>query len=178
VAGQTRYLSKILTQHCDHLINVPILKDHNIAGVTLSMKNHYGTVDNPGSLHGSSCNPAIADLNDASAIKDKTRLIVLSALVGIYTGGPGGAPQFKPNKLAVSFDPVAIDWYGMQMINDERSRRGMGEVTARARYIQTAADKGLGTNDPAQIETIQAELPESVEPGNKVLSKWGEMKRG
>ena len=52
MGGQTRYLSKILTQGCDYLINVPVLKDHGTAGVTLSMKNHYGSVDSPGAMHG------------------------------------------------------------------------------------------------------------------------------
>ena len=65
--GKSRqvYLSSILTKMCTYLINVPVLKDHSIAGVTLSMKNHYGTIDNPGSLHGPtySCNPYIPALN-------------------------------------------------------------------------------------------------------------------
>src|SRR5208282_4069593 len=32
-------LSKLLTRTCDCMINVPVLKDHEIAGVTLAMKN-------------------------------------------------------------------------------------------------------------------------------------------
>jgi uncharacterized protein (DUF362 family) len=158
IAGQTRYLSKILTQLCDYLINVPVLKDHNATGVTLSMKNHYGSVEYPRAMHGNNCDPFIAELNNVPDIKNKTKLIVLDALLGIYLGGPGGAPQFKPNIIAMSYDTVAMDWYGMQLINEERQNRGIGEVTEKARYIQTAAKMGLGTNDKSKIEFVFANV--------------------
>jgi len=48
-------VSKILTQMCDVIINMPILKDHQMAGVTFAMKNMYGTVDRP-----TRCTPTIA----------------------------------------------------------------------------------------------------------------------
>ncbi|MFC1654646.1 DUF362 domain-containing protein, partial [Myxococcota bacterium] len=45
-------LSKILTDRIDHLINLPVLKNHTMAGVTLSLKNHFGSTTRPDSLHG------------------------------------------------------------------------------------------------------------------------------
>lgn len=75
---------------CTYLINVPVLKDYTIAGVTFSMKNHCGLVDNPGSLHGNSCDPYMAELNNTAPIKEKTRLIVMDASLCIYVGGPSG----------------------------------------------------------------------------------------
>jgi len=177
IAGRTSYLSKILTQLCDYLINVPVLKDHSTAGITLSMKNHYGSVNNPGAMHGNSCDPFIAELNDAPDIKNKTKLIVLDALLGIYLGGPGGAPQFRPNIIAMSQDTVAIDWYGMQLINEERQNRGIGEATGRAKHIQTAAEMGLGTNDKAKIELAPVLVSKSIEPAGKLIRTWGGMKK-
>jgi len=41
---------------------VPILKSHNLCGVTMAMKNMYGVIDNPSQLHGTACNPSVADL--------------------------------------------------------------------------------------------------------------------
>ena len=155
VGGQTKYLSKIITRLCDHLINVPVLKDHGLAGVTLSMKNHYGTVENPGTLHGNNCDPFIAELNAVPYIRDKTRLILLDAILGICKGGPGGKPQFAPNILAVGLDPVAMDTFGLKLINEERKRRGLEEVTAKAKHIATAAKLGLGTNDESRIKLIR-----------------------
>jgi uncharacterized protein (DUF362 family) len=49
--GQTSHLSKILTRMCTYLVNVPVLKDHGKVGITLSLKNHYGTIDNPMDCH-------------------------------------------------------------------------------------------------------------------------------
>jgi len=46
-------LSKILTRNCDVLINVPVLKDHSDSGITAALKNMYGVIDNPYSLHAS-----------------------------------------------------------------------------------------------------------------------------
>ena len=56
-------LAKILTRECAMVINLPILKDHELAGITFSMKNMYGVVDKPFALHANGCNPGVADLN-------------------------------------------------------------------------------------------------------------------
>ena len=44
--------SKILTSECAMVINLPILKDHSMSGVTFAMKNMYGVVERPQDLHG------------------------------------------------------------------------------------------------------------------------------
>jgi uncharacterized protein (DUF362 family) len=36
--------SRILSQHIDYLINVPVLKSSYFAGVTMALKNMYGTI--------------------------------------------------------------------------------------------------------------------------------------
>ena len=40
-------LSKILTQCSNLLINIPVLKDHDGAGVTMALKKVYGVIHNP-----------------------------------------------------------------------------------------------------------------------------------
>lgn len=178
IGGQSKRLSKILTQTCTYLINVPVLKDHSISGVTLSMKNHYGSVDNPGSLHGNNCNPYIADINNTAPIKEKTRLIVLDASVGIYNGGPGGPPQFYYNSLILGQDPVALDYHCLQIIDEERKNRGLqpvANVGRPAKYIQTAAKLGLGTMDPAEMQVIQLDV-QNVDTKGKRPTTWGKMK--
>ena len=69
-------LSKILTRACDIILNVPILKDHRGAGVTLSMKNMYGVIHNPDKCHGNGCNPAVADVNMLPTIRKKVRFTI------------------------------------------------------------------------------------------------------
>lgn len=150
VADKDERLSKILTS-ADHIINVPVLKNHNIAGVTLSMKNHYGSVDKPGSLHGKiinllNCDPYIAELNNLPDIRNKTRLIVVDALLGIYKGGPHGAPQFAYNSIILGNDPVAVDYQGWKILEAEAQKHGRS--IRYPKHIETAAKIGLGTNDP------------------------------
>jgi len=143
VAEKNVRLAKIITDSA-HIINVPVLKDHGMAGVTLGMKNHYGSVDNPGCLHGGGCDPYIAELNNALEIREKTRLTILDALLGIYVGGPGGAPQFAHNSIIVGQDPVAVDYNGWQIIKSEREKHGM--TLPQPAHVKTAAKLGLGIN--------------------------------
>jgi uncharacterized protein (DUF362 family) len=147
-------LSKILTD-CDKLINVPILKDHDGPGVTIAHKNHYGSVDNPGRLHG--YDPALTDLNAMPEIKDKTSLIVVDAIYGCFDGGPGYRPgrQWYEKAILASRDPVAVDRVGAQMIDEERQKRGLKTLAESGRpceYITTSGERGLGESDLARIK--------------------------
>ena len=151
-------LSKILTQHSDVLINLPVLKDHDGAGITAALKNMYGVIHNPNKFHPNGCNPYIADLNMLPAIRTKMRLTVCDATTACFEGGPGFKPQYSwnHNALIVSQDPVALDYTGWQIIERKRAEKGLKtlEADGRApRYIATAADAQhrLGTNDPWHI---------------------------
>ncbi|MEW5814092.1 MAG: DUF362 domain-containing protein [Spirochaetota bacterium] len=144
-------LTTILTRQCDYLINVPVLKDHGTAGVTLSMKNHYGSISNPAWHHGNYCDPYIAYINAAAQIREKTKLIVLDALLGIHSGGPHGSPQWVNRQLLIGTDTVAVDFEGMMMIEQKRLERSRPSILRMSRHIQTAAELELGTNNPAQI---------------------------
>jgi uncharacterized protein (DUF362 family) len=155
-------LSRILTQRCDVLINVPVLKDHDGAGVTLALKNMYGVIHNPNKYHPDGCNPYIADLNMLPEIRSRMRLTICDATTAQYEGGPAYKPEYswKPNALIVSQDPVALDYTGWQMIERKRAERGLKTLEGDGRkphYIATAADgeHRLGTNDPARIAVVE-----------------------
>jgi len=156
--GQISHLSRILTGMCTYLVNVPVLKDHSEAGVTLSLKNHYGTIDNPRDYHSNFCDPFIGKIYAAPLIRDKTKLIICDAAFGIYDGGPLGAPQWKYNSILASIDPVALDYTGMQIINAERKHNDLDPVTKMAIHIQTAQSMGLGTCNPDNIQVIESVL--------------------
>ncbi len=150
-------LSKIITQTASAIINLAVLKDHGGAGVTLTMKNHYGSISNPGALHANNCDPAIPDLNDIPAIKNKTRLCVIDATRGVYRGGPRGRPDaiWAEQALIVSANPVAADALGLEMLNNKRQQVGLGSLTQKAHHIATAAQIGLGPNDRAQMDVLE-----------------------
>ena len=155
-------LSKILTQRTNLMINLPILKDHEGAGVTIAMKNMYGVIHNPNKCHPNGCDPYVADLNMLPAIKTKMRLTICDATTACYEGGPGFKPQYswQENAVMVSQDPVALDYTGWQIIERKRAEKKLKTLEAAGRpprYIATAADAQhrLGTNDPKRIEVVE-----------------------
>jgi len=155
-------LSKILTQRCNVIINVPVLKDHDGAGVTIALKNMYGVIHNPNKYHPNGCNPYIADLNMLPEIRTKMRLTICDATTASYEVGPGYKPEYswKNNALIVSQDPVALDYTGWQIIERKRVEKELKTLEADGRaphYIATAADAQhrLGTNDPSKIAVVE-----------------------
>ncbi len=72
-------LSKTLTQLCDAVINLPVLKDHGIVGVTMALKNMFGAIHNPNKYHPNAGDPYVADVNMLPAIRQKVRLTICDA---------------------------------------------------------------------------------------------------
>jgi len=158
-------LSKILTQRCDVLINVPVLKDHDGAGVTIALKNMYGVIHNPNKYHPNGCDPYIADVNMLPEIRTKLRLTICDATSACYEGGPSFKPEFtwQHNALLVAQDSVALDTIGWQMIERKRAEKGLKTLDAEGRaprYVATAADAAhrLGTNDPRRITLTEVRV--------------------
>jgi uncharacterized protein (DUF362 family) len=155
-------LAKILTRECAMVINLPILKDHEMSGVTFSMKNMYGVVDRPFDLHANHCCPGVADLNCIPVIREKVSFTIGDALTSVYDGGPSFHPErlWYPNALVVGEDRVALDQTAWQMIERKRAEAGVPTLEAVGRppkYIAVAADAAhkLGTNDPKRIRLVE-----------------------
>ncbi|NOY53157.1 MAG: DUF362 domain-containing protein [Deltaproteobacteria bacterium] len=138
---------------CDYLINVPVLKAlEGYSGVSLSMKNHYGSIGNP-SHHHKDIMEFLPHLNAQPQIRDKTRLIVLDAIFVEYKWINGRDQKYVDplNQLIISDDPVAIDYTGWKIIDKKRKEHGLEPVSPAPVFIQTAADRGLGTTNPRSI---------------------------
>jgi len=156
-------VSTILSRECDYLINVPQLRHHAKSGVSLCMKNYYGAIAlfdtfsavKSSQMHRNNCNPAIPELYNNDIFKKKTRLHVCDVLMTMFENGPIGPPQCVPGRMMVGTDPVALDYLGLMIIENERQKRGIGTLMKRAKYIQTAAELGIGTNNPEQISIIK-----------------------
>jgi len=156
-------LSKILTRRTGLLINMPVLKDHDGAGVTIALKNMYGAIHNPNKYHPNGCNPYVADVNMLAEIRGRMRLTICDATRAMVEGGPAWKPEhsWNANTLLVSRDAVALDATGWRMIERKRAEKGLKTLAAEGRaplYIATAADAEhrLGMDDPARITVIEA----------------------
>ena len=152
-------LSQILLD-CDALINIPILKQHGMAGISFAMKNHYGTIDKPSRFHsGANIQRGLAEINALPPIKDRTRLIIGDALQVVL--GNSWAAAEKGNALLMSFDPVAHDTIGLEMFKEVISAKGRStkpyEDLANP-WLANGAQLGLGTNDLNHMELIEVPL--------------------
>jgi len=156
------FLSNILVEQCTAIINVPVLKDHGICGVTNALKNFFGAIHNPNKYHVNRGDPFIADVNGLSEMRDKTRITISDVLTSQCEGGPPFMPQWawSFNGLLVGFDPVALDMVGWDIIEKKRKEMRLPtlkEVNREPTYIATAADKShqLGCNDLGKIEVVR-----------------------
>jgi uncharacterized protein (DUF362 family) len=154
--------SKILTRNSNVLINLPVLKDHDGAGVTIALKNMYGTIHNPNKYHPDGCDPYVADLNMLPEIRSRMKLVICDATTAMYEGGPGFKPEhsWKCDGLLVAQDAVALDFTGWQMIERKRAEMGLKTLEAEQRaprYIATAADSEhrLGHCDREHIAVVE-----------------------
>jgi uncharacterized protein (DUF362 family) len=156
-------LSRILTRSCTVLINLPVLKDHDGAGVTIALKNMYGAIHNPNKYHPDGCDPYVADLNMLPEIRSRQKLVICDAITAMYEGGPAFKPEHSWNadSLILSQDPVALDFAGWQIIERKRAEMGLKSLESEKRtphYIATAADSDhrLGHNQASQIAVIES----------------------
>jgi uncharacterized protein (DUF362 family) len=140
----------------DVTVNLPVLKDHSVSGVTLALKNiAFGCYDHHGSAHDNGCDPFIAEACEHFAANARVPLIVLDATEACMDGGPRPSDRsrlWRENAIYVATDPVALDVVCRKVIMAKRAERGLPDKTRQSRHIETAARKGLGVGDGERIE--------------------------
>ncbi len=141
--------SRIHTDRCTKIINMPILKDHGICGVTFALKNYFGAIHNPNKFHLNRCDPYIGELNAMKIIREKESLIVGDMTRIQADGGPGYKSQWaiNYNGIMIGRDPVAVDSAGLEILRNVRKDLGRPTLEAKGLkpdYIDTAAEMGVG----------------------------------
>ena len=114
------HLPKIVFE--SFLISVPVLKAHSLAGITLTMKNMIGLAPPAHYRQGGPWKKASFHQGIQEAVFDLNRyrtpdFTLLDATIGMqkaHLWGPTCNPP--PNRLAASYDPVAIDSYGCRLL--------------------------------------------------------------
>jgi uncharacterized protein (DUF362 family) len=127
----------------DVLINVPIAKDHQLARLTLGMKNLMGIVRNRESMHWG-LGQTIADLTS----RVYPQLTVIDAVRMLMANGPTGgnlADVKEMNTIIASADIVAADSYAATLF---------GKKPADLEYITAGVALGLGRSD---LENLKIE---------------------
>ena len=105
---------------CDKWINVPVLKNHGGAQLTISMKNHMGIVWDRGFFHANDLQQCIADI---CSYEKRAVLNVVDAYRLMKTSGPRGkseADVVLSKGLFMSQDIVAVDTAAANFFNQVR----------------------------------------------------------
>ncbi len=103
--------------NCDVWINVPILKNHGGANLTISMKNHMGIVWDRGFFHQNDLQQCIADI---CTWQKKPVLNIVDAYRMMHQNGPQGksaADVATLKSMIVSPNIVAVDTAALALFN-------------------------------------------------------------
>jgi uncharacterized protein (DUF362 family) len=159
-AGPSRYCE--IVHRVSAIINLPVFKDHSIAGITVSMKNlTHGTINNPFEYHHRN-NGEIAHIYAHPLLAGKVRLTLADALRVEYNGGPNDSShKALHHSLYASTDPVAMDSVALAVIEGMRRDKGfppLAKAGRAATHVETAQDLGLGVAEAGKIRLERFQL--------------------
>jgi uncharacterized protein (DUF362 family) len=159
-AGTSRYCEVV--HRVSAIINLPVFKDHGIAGITVSLKNlSHGAIDNPSDYHHSGSGE-IAHIYAHPVLAPKVRLTLADALRVQYDGGPSDSSRkVLHHSLYASTDPVAIDSTALALIETLRRDKGLLSLSKDgrpARHVEEAHSLGLGAGEAGQIRLEKLRL--------------------
>jgi uncharacterized protein (DUF362 family) len=110
------------------IINVPTMKEHRAAGVTGCLKNlAYGSFSNVARSHQrekSNTYSFIGTLASVEPLRSRTVLNIMDGLRSVWQGGPFlQSPKFLffPKRIVAGTDPVALDHFLIDMIEEKRA---------------------------------------------------------
>jgi uncharacterized protein (DUF362 family) len=193
------HVCRIVSRQITKMINLPVLKDHSFAGVTLALKNmSHGLVNNVARTHDSAastgCDVFIPAIVSLPVIRSKVVLHIMDGTKAVFDGGPFGTPAtcWSHRTLYFATDPVALDRTGWEAVDAKRRLMNLPAVAdayaprqrddpdsnVRAfrhpQYIALAAAQGLGEFERVQhtrIELGDRRGPHLERPERRALRK-------
>ncbi|MDB6173264.1 MAG: hypothetical protein JWL59_2575 [Chthoniobacteraceae bacterium] len=160
--SSTSHLATVLSREVTKVINVPVLADESACGVAGALYNMtIPNIDNwrrflQSDISGADSIPALYDDEHIGA---KVVLHILDGLVAQYAGGPSGNPNyaFAHGTLYASKDPVAIDTVAVRQLEAWRHEARLPPIGARAEWLHTASELGLGNAEHIDLKKITTE---------------------
>jgi hypothetical protein len=184
------HLSLIVSRMVSKVINLPVLKDHRSAGVTLALKNMSHGMNNnvcrshiSGIAHGfgedgkvlgpNQCNTFIPQAVSHQRLRQKATLHILDGLIAVYEGGPGCWNRtwgtWRHQGLFFATDPVAMDHVGWDIIDSKRAELGWAPVERMGLLYQhpytpaVSATTPLAAGNPLAAVTLAAGTANIIE---------------
>ncbi len=132
----------------DKIINLPIVKHHNLSRATMGMKNWYGILGGRRNQLHQNIDLGIADL----ATFVRPTLTVLDAYRVLTANGPQGGNLNDVRlvkTVAAGVDPVAMDAFGATLL---------GLQPEEIPYIRIGHERGLGTMNVSELQVEHVSL--------------------
>jgi uncharacterized protein (DUF362 family) len=182
------YLIRMVSERFTKIINVPNMKDHSASGVTGCLKNiSYGEFNNVNRTHyktQTETRTFIGTLATVEPVRSRTVLNIMDGLRGVWHAGPFSTDKryrFYPKQMKFGTDPVAIDRFLIDVIDNKRKQEGAISVWERdmkyfgtseqwqanpsvnrfvreTGHIEYASTLGLGVYDTKKIEHVELTL--------------------
>jgi hypothetical protein len=147
-------LIRLVSERFTKIINIANIKDHGASGATGCLKNiAYGSFSNVARSHAFSNGRShtlsfIGTLAAVEPLRSRTVLQIVDGLRGVWHGGPFARTLrfvFYPKQIWVGTDPVALDRLLLDVVDDERRRRGAPSIYDRDR-------KRIGSRDQRDVD--------------------------
>ena len=183
-------LIKLISQKLTKIINIPNIKDHGATGVTGCLKNiAYGSFSNVARTHFKGVTHTktfVGTLASVEPLRSRTVLQIMDGLRGVWHAGPFAATLkyvFFPRQIWFGTDPVAMDRLLIDVVDEERKRRGAISIWNRDRntldfingknrdqdpntniiirepeHVEYAGKLGLGEHDITKIKVEEIEV--------------------
>ena len=138
---------------CDVWFNVPILKNHGGAKMTISMKNYMGIVWDRGYMHNNNLQQCIADI---CTFHKKPALNIVDAYRVLKQNGPRGKSiedVAVMKGLFASADPIAVDTAAVKFFNQVQ-QMDLSTVS----HISLGEKLNLGTSNLDQVNIKRIKL--------------------
>jgi uncharacterized protein (DUF362 family) len=182
------YLIRMVSERFTKIINVPNMKDHSASGVTGCLKNiSYGEFNNVNRTHykaQTETRTFIGTLATVEPVRSRTVLNIMDGLRGVWHAGPFSTDKryrFYPKQMKFGTDPVAVDRFLIDVIDNKRKQEGAISVWERdmkyfgtsqqwqanpnvnrfireTGHIEYASTLGLGVYDTKRIEHVELTL--------------------
>lgn len=141
-----------LIQEADVIINVPVAKNHIMTGVTIGLKNMYGSlpIKDKAKYHAKGINMVIAEVNK----NFKPNLTIIDMIDGCEGGGPLSCRKIEPppDTVIASNDVVCADTVAAKIMGYN------AEEFKNIQHIAVANKIGVGDSNCVKENELKAKL--------------------
>jgi len=149
--ARKEYSLPAVTQTCDVLVDIAVMKTHHLTGVTLGMKNLFGLTPMPKRQFHAKINEVLCDL----CLARKPDLVLVDGLVAMEGQGPLDGTTVQMDLLVAGRDIVAVDAVCTAI---------MGFDPDRVKHLKLASGKGIGESDLKKITVKGVPIEEVRRP--------------